>query len=513
MIDPEVREPALPPEPPPVFSPRRGPSARLMHAQRKASVQIGPDFDHLSAPDAVGTASRLTGETDPVRVGRVAAILAKHAEGAVDMPDGDSQLAATQLDWAKTRTAVQRGLVPPAIADKFGRLADIDDEEAGSLSEFVRRVGDMTDSVYGEDLEFEPGVAISRIEQTSDGPAIHVSGDGKSMRSALTTVPQRLPFIAEGADGAVVLSTGEVAVTGMPTSMQAKVPHLEPAVVRPDGVALWAPRRPLQVMDADAWVRSMDDELDGHHVEKWTTQAFGGVHPAAQPGTTVLVDMQPGQGAKLAKIGKVVDPGEPAVVTAPDPEDLDGRVGTRARRVAVQLDPSVDLRDSISQVGLAGAVVVAVYGDPDGAPPGFAPATERHVNDGVIHSVVRHNAGPPGMGEYSVLLPEKVVAGLPTVAPSTPVATRSQGMVDFGVAIAPDGIVGKKNLSVAETPGGTPAIMEGDQAVWRDGGYVVQGDPMDLLPAARAAQLLRQLGQKAEVEVEVDGKKVRLTGV
>lgn len=512
MIDPEVREPALPPEPPPVFSPRRGPSARLMHAQNKASVQIGAGFDHLSAPDEVGTASMLTGDTDPVRVGRVAAILAKHSEGNMDLPDTDSRLAATQLDWAKTRTAVQRGLVPPAIADKFSRLADIDDDEAANLSEFVRRVGDMTDSVYGEDLEFEPGVAISRIEQTLEGPAIHVAGEGKSMRSALTTVPQRLPFIAEGGDGAVVLSTGEVAVTGMPISMQAKVPHLEPALVRPDGVALWAPRRPLQVMDAEAWSRAVDNELDGHHVEKWTTQAFGGVHPAATPGHSILVDVAPGQGKKLGKIGQVVDPGEPAVVTAPDPDDPESRVGTRARRVLVRVAPSDDLRDAISQVGLAGGTVVAAYGDVGGL-PGFAAATERHLNDGVIHTVVRHNAGPPGPGEYSVLLPEAVVAGLPTVAPGVPVATRSQGMVDFGVAIAPDGIVGKKNLSVAETPGGTPAIMEGDQAVWRDGGYVVKGDPADLLPAARAAQLLRQLGQKAEVEVEVDGKKVRLTGV
>lgn len=483
-----------------------GPSARLQHADARAQIVAPPvEFDELTAPDEVTTAQRLRGNNDPIKIGRTAAILAQYGEGTLDGPTPEARLAATQLDWAKVAQLHKAGKIKDVLTKHgWDNLENLSDEEVGPVQEFVRKIGDMTDSVYAKDLD-----DVASVEVGLSGPMLHLS-PAVSGRGDMA-VPDRLPYIADGTDGSVVMPDGSVSVIGMPETRQSAVRHLEPLVTRPDGISLWASREPLRVMDATGWQRKIDSELVGHHVERWSSSAFGGRHPAQRPGRTMLVDVDsPGAKQKVGKLGRIIDPGEPAVVVTPDPEDFEQRDVTRSRRVAVAIPDDADLADIAATAKLYGAEPVAIYA-PGVPPSGWAQATEQHLDDTVVSVVVRHNAGPPEAGEFGVFLPSAVVDNLPTQRPGHPTWTRSHGTVDYGVALCVDGILGKKSLAFATNADGVPVVSEGDQAKLSKGVYTVKGDPEDLLPAGRMVQLLRQLGQRAKIETEIAGKRIELS--
>lgn len=508
---PSLMRQALDPAPmeddrPPVSGFPSAPSARLQHADARQALLVQPptEYDELTAPDEVTTAQKLRGLTDPVKVGRSAAILAQYGEGTLDGPTPEARLAATQLDWAKVAGLLRSGKIHDSgKTDQWARLEDLSDDEAGEFSEFVRKIGDMTDSVYAKDL-----TDVASVEVGLSGPMLHLTPEASARGNQ--AIPERLPFIADGMDGSVVQPDGSVSVIGKPETRQAAVRHLEPLVIRPDGNALWAPREPLRVMDATGWQRKIDNELIGHHIERWSSAAFGGRHPAQRPGRTMLVDVD-SQAArtKVGKLGRIIDPGEPAVVVTPDPEDFEQRDGTRARRVAVSIPDDADLADVAATAKLYGAVPVAIYA-PGEPPSGWGQATERHMDDTVVSVVVRSGGSPTEPGDFGVFLPSEVVDNLPTARPGNPTWTRSQGTVDYGVALCVDGILGKKSLGFSMNADGVPIVSEGDQAKLSKGVYTVDGDPEDLLPAGRMVQLLRQLGQKAEIAMTVNDKRIAL---
>lgn len=473
--------------PPPVFTPKPGPGARSHNAylqvQQALSGQPLVTVDETNAPDAVSTASKLSGHTDPVKVGRLAAVLSRYADSTMDVePAG--RLAAAQIDWAKAATAFRQKKADPDMKATFDRLmADpqtVSDDEAVNLSDFVRRFGDLTSEVYSKDLEFDPTAGIDEVENTPLGPVVHITQrhhQSKPMRSAYSTVPNRLPYVTGGSEGVFVTSDGLVGVTA-PAASADKFRHLYPAIEREDGISLWAPRTPLVIRDVTQHVTGLDLQMEGHQVEQWSAIAFDGRHPGQRPGMTFLVDVA--DRAPVAKIvaelGDLMDPKQAAVVVSVEDGD---RAARRVRRVGLKLGEDVRPHEALKELEWRGAQVAAIYAN--GKPmKGWSAAAEHTLTDGVVSTIVRYQGTPSGADHRAVWLPTPVAEALPKVTPRLTNAT--------GQLMPPADLLPLK-------------------------GKVIQGSADDLLPAVRSLQLYRLLGNDPHIEIEHKGRKLRLTGV
>lgn len=133
-------------------------------------------------------------------------------------------------------------------------------------------------------------------------------------------IPETVMYVTGQVDGSgmSISPTGKGSIVGPVTDVIAStVRHLYPAVVRPDGVAVWGRGYPVPVRDLDRLQADLGRDLSGHEVERWTSAAFGGQHPATMPGSTAMVDVV--EGTKLGAGFKPVDPGEPALWENPTP--------------------------------------------------------------------------------------------------------------------------------------------------------------------------------------------------
>lgn len=504
----------------------------------------------MDATDHVGASSAVTNTEDPFIAGKFAGVMASYAASLAHLAPEERDPAA-QFDFAKLDDAIEAGKFEGnkeflATWRKLQAGGDVDPEQLTTFMAQAKTVADATDAIPTASMEFEKA-RVSHIKLTEEGPALTVTWDEPSpnVEAALASTPTRIPlFDGDEEEGLYVTPDGSAVPFGPKTVQGAlRARHLYPAVTLPGGRAVYAQGGPRKVLDTERFLRTLATQMEGHTAEKWSAAAFDGVHPAARGGTTIMVSMPAAMGANvrakqrkaLEQYGRLVDPGEQALIEGPDEED--GRTAARARLVAVEVpaDEAKNVKAIAQRLEDNGGTVRTIY-TPHKI-EGWSRVRDHVYTDGVSTAVVRSADqeldSPHGFTGWV-----KSAEGLPSSNPhgqrqGTPVSMgrRQDGSYIVNGQVVLWGPLGdlKKPTDIAEvsrdgeqathlavdtsTPVPTITLTWGAGDVELAGNrLVIRSEPGDMTDAVRKADVLASTGFPLTwIELKVGDRTVHLS--